>query len=67
MGLSEAFQSTCILAFPEAAAVVGFYTGIALQVKEETKNLAKFPHMDFTANIPNCFRTETSGHLSFAV
>lgn len=62
MGLSEAFQSTFILAFPEAAAV-RFYTCVALQVKEETKNSAKFPHVDFTANIPNCFKTETSGHL----
>lgn len=64
MGPSEAFQSTFILAFPEAAAAaVRFYTCVALQVKEETKNSAKFPHVDFTANIPNCFETETSSHL----
>lgn len=60
------FNQLSLLAFPEAAAV-SFYTCVALQVKEETKILAKSPHVDFTGNIPNCFGTETSGHLLFCI
>lgn len=38
------------------------FTPVALQVKKP-KNSAEFPHKDFITNTPNCFRTETSGHL----
>lgn len=61
MGLSELLQLTFSLAFSDITAAVKFYTCVALQVKNP-KN-SEFPHMDFVNNTPNCFRTETSGHL----